>query len=740
MRTKKIKLVYTLLIFFIVFTAAYKTSFSAPFLVQKTARLSSLMANDSVYKATVFINQNIQNALENNETEILADNYYALGNVFTKIGSHTIANNNYNNAYEIYESLDAIEKIDFVLAHLAESYLYSKNYTAFDSIAPIALAHSRSINSVNILVNLESLVIKNYYVFESEKVIKYADEALAILNNPDFIYTNNEDKLTKAHLKTLFNYYKGISLTKTSNKAEGFKLLFAIDDGLLYNRSEQNHKPKNKLATLNYYKYLYYTTVENNLDLANKFLLISDSYKYYAIRDLEIKSATNGDLIAKVINTEKQLNLTHKLIEKDKKIYKNFIISTIIFGLLFLVLGGFLFHYYTNRIKIKFINSKLKASNKKLLEIDKERLEFFSILSHELRTPIYGISGLANVIKQEQSQEKKEDYLNALLSSSNYISLLIDNVLQASKLKFEKKTLQLKSNKLSEIIKNTTNTINISAINKGLQLKTSVNIKGSDCVLIDKVLFSQILINLAYNAIRYTKEGNISINVTEKKRTEEDLTILFEIKDTGIGIKEEHRELVFNAFENKTFLKNNSSGSGLGLYIVKTLLKSHDSDINFTSKSGEGTNFFFTITFKLSEGIEKSHTSLLLKKEDNYKILIVDDNKINLLVTQKNVEKINNCVCETTNNGFDAITILQNNHYDLVLMDINMPGIDGYKTTELIREFNKEIPIIALTALNSNDTNEKIFVSGMNHIITKPYDFNEFQEIISSLLMKSSEI
>lgn len=740
MAIKNSTLAVIIISFFIGFTIPSNANVNSSSLMLVQNHSNSLVENDTLYKASLLINKSIKRAKAHNNQELLADNYYALGNIFTQMGSHNIANTNYYNAFAIYDKNNKLEKKDFVLTHIAISYLYSKDFKKFDSIIPIALAHSKAQNSVNILTNLELLVVKNYYIFNSEESIRCANEALKILNTPNYVYDNPEDNLSISRLKAVFNYYKGIALTKLSDSTEGFDLLFTIDEDLLYNRINIKEKPKNELATLNYYKYLYYKKSKKDLDLANKYLLISDTYKYYAIRDLEVKAATNGDLIAKVINTQNQLDVTTELIDKDKIINKSYLIALIVSGLLLLLLGGFLFHYYTNRIKIKFINSKLKASNKKLLEIDKERLEFFSILSHELRTPIYGISGLANVIKQETSKDKKDFYLNALLSSSNYISLLIDNILQASKLKFEKKTLQLDPNKLSEVITSITNTINLSATNKGLQLKSTTNITGNDHILMDKVLFSQILINLAYNAIRYTKEGTISIHANEVGRTEKDLTILFEITDTGIGIEEKHRELVFNAFENKTFLKNNSSGSGLGLYIVKTLLKSHDSDINFTSKPGEGSTFYFTITFQLSEAEKENHLSLLLNQSKTHKILVVDDNKINLLVTQKNVEKIPSCVCEITNNGYDAIKRLQENHYDLVLMDINMPEIDGYGTTKRIRAFNKTIPILALTALNSNDTNEKVKSSDMNYIITKPYDFNEFQEIISSFLMNSCKV
>ncbi len=253
----------------------------------------------------------------------------------------------------------------------------------------------------------------------------------------------------------------------------------------------------------------------------------------------------------------------------------------------------------------------------------------------------------------------------------------------------------------------------------------------NEYILVDKVAFSQILINLAYNAIRYTKEGFISINVFEKNRTGDDITLRFEIKDTGIGIKEKHRSVVFNAFENKTFLNKNSSGSGLGLYIVKTLLKSHDSVIDFISNPDKGSCFFFEITFKLAASQNVQRKMSVLPKRD-MRVLIVDDNKINLLITKKNVERIPGYSCEILSNGKVAISMIKEKDFDLILMDINMPDMDGYEATKHIRMFNPNIPILALTALNSSEIAKKAESVGINQIVTKPYIFEDFKAIITS--------
>lgn len=365
------------------------------------------------------------------------------------------------------------------------------------------------------------------------------------------------------------------------------------------------------------------------------------------------------------------------------------------------------------------------------MQIDKERLEFFSVLSHELRTPIYGISGLASLIEQEKDKHKKNSYLKALISSSNYISVLIDNVLQATKLKFDKNELRLKPEKISSIVTNITDTVKATAENKGLKIISKIEKSHADeYVLADRVALSQILINLVYNSIRYTKEGFIAIEVRESKRTRDQVTLFFEVRDSGIGIKAENRHIVFNAFENKSFLNKNSNGTGLGLYIVKTLLESHNSDIDFSSIPDEGSIFFFSITFDLCAAPVVNAQLPVFNTSSN--VLIVDDNKINLLITQKNIEKIPGYRCETASNGEEAISMLKYKHFDLILMDINMPEMDGYDVTKHIRTFNAHIPIIALTAMNSAEILNKAEQSGMNFVLNKPYNFEVFKTTIQN--------
>lgn len=692
-------------------------------------RLHYLIAHDSIYEVTVMLNEDIAYAEANNLLLSSAKTNQTLGHIFAQIESYDIATLYFTRAFQLFESLDKDEEVDVLLTDLSRNYVDGKKYEKFDSIIPIALQHSKDLNSINYFYNLESKVRKNYFGKDYAIALKNSEEAILQLNNFNFV--TEKDKKEKTRLGQFFLYYKALAMINVKQFDEGYKLLFQIDQSQFSIKGKEHLSTSSQISTLNFYKFKYFNERTKQLDSATKYLMKADSLKYIAIRGFQDRLAENGNHIYKIITTEKKLQLANSKRKQDQALSNAFLMATIVLSLLLTASGIFFYYYFTNRKRIQKINSSLKESNRKLKIIDKERLEFFSILSHELRTPIYGINGLATLIEQEEVPEKRKSYLNALISSSNYISVLIDNVLQISKLKFENKKLHLKPTNIVQLINKISTSIKVSADQKGLNLYTNIEKTNlNEFLVVDKVVLSQILINLTYNAIRYTSKGFVSINVSEQKRTATHVNLLFEIKDSGIGIEPLNHDIIFNAFENKTFLEKNSSGSGLGLYIVKTLLKSYNSDIKFESKPDEGSIFYFDINFAIAESLQENDANYNVDSGVPVKILIVDDNTINLLVTQKNVEKIPGCFSETASNGKEAICLIKEKDFDLVLMDINMPDMDGYEATRHIRLFDPIIPILALTALNSTEVQNKAKACGMNNIITKPYDFDDFKSLI----------
>jgi CheY-like chemotaxis protein len=261
----------------------------------------------------------------------------------------------------------------------------------------------------------------------------------------------------------------------------------------------------------------------------------------------------------------------------------------------------------------------------------------------------------------------------------------------------------------------------------------------------DKVRLSQILMNLVGNAMKFTERGDIWIKTKLIESSEKTAKIYFEIRDNGSGISKHNQELIFEEFSQLQSANYNYQGTGLGLPIVKKLLTLFNSEINLVSKEGEGSTFSFEIEFEngkiskedLVQNIQDHELSLeSIMSSGEKRILVVDDNRINQVVTKRILEQ-QQFVVDLCDNGVDAIERVKHNQFELVLMDVNMPGISGLEATKRIREFNKDIPIIALTAMEIDEIREEIYESGVNDIIVKPYDTARFYQVIFKNLPSS---
>jgi CheY-like chemotaxis protein len=255
-----------------------------------------------------------------------------------------------------------------------------------------------------------------------------------------------------------------------------------------------------------------------------------------------------------------------------------------------------------------------------------------------------------------------------------------------------------------------------------------------DFVIGDDIRLGQILNNLISNAIKFTKNGVITVEVLLNKITEEHVLVDFAIIDTGIGISEDKQEMIFDRFtQANTNITREYGGSGLGLTIIKLLLQLQNSEIHLSSEAGKGSRFFFTLSFKKSSTSLQEENKKVLNFDapnlNNIHILLVEDVDFNVMVAEKMLQNWNATV-EIANNGEIAVEKAQNNKYDIILMDLQMPVMDGYTATKKIREFNKTIPIIALTASITMDIQGRAFEFGMNDCITKPFNPNDLFSII----------
>ncbi|RDK83255.1 ATP-binding response regulator [Marinirhabdus gelatinilytica] len=402
-------------------------------------------------------------------------------------------------------------------------------------------------------------------------------------------------------------------------------------------------------------------------------------------------------------------------------------------GILFIFFLFLLYTYLRRRKLLKNLKQKNKQyleEKEKTEELSKAKSRLFSNMTHELRTPMYGIIGISNMLLKNSRFDTEKEQINTLKFSADYLLSLINNALYFNKIDAEKNE-ELKENvfNIRKIVASVVDSIKF--LNNGHPNEFIIEIDEDipEKLKGDEIKLSQVLMNLLSNASKFTDDGIIVVRLKKLETIGEDkIKIGFSIKDNGIGIHPEKQKDIFNDFvQDNDFQQNNINGTGLGLPIVKKILKQLKSKIQLTSEVGDGTEVQFDIIYKVAKAIDLSIDNKRVDTDAlrGKKILIVDDNKINRMVTQREVE---NYGAEATlaPGGEEAIKLFKEQDFDLILMDINMPGMNGFETTEYIRNINETIPILALTAVEREKVLEQNRFSLMDDIVIKPYKGEQF--------------
>ncbi|HNP17679.1 MAG TPA: ATP-binding protein [Fulvivirga sp.] len=371
-----------------------------------------------------------------------------------------------------------------------------------------------------------------------------------------------------------------------------------------------------------------------------------------------------------------------------------------------------------------------KKDAEELLRAQKAKEQFLANMSHEIRTPINGISGMVNLLSETNSEEEKKKYLNAIKNSTESLKVIINDILDLSviesgKLKLEKIGFNIKD-RLSAVL----DTFLYTSKEKGIGLKYSISTEVNDVLLGDPARLNQILINLIGNAVKFTHIGEIIIDVSLLKENKKYSHIKFEVKDTGVGIPADKIHRIFDSFtQADASVTRRYGGTGLGLTIVKQLVELQNGTIKVESKENKGTTFTFIIPYE-----KGTSNDLVFQSNQNHDItqhsfkdlnvLLVEDNEINRLYAT-NILKKWHCNVDGAENGYMAIEKLKKSDFDIILMDVQMPIMDGFEATRIIRKFDDPIkagiPIIALTANAIKGDNEKCFDVGMNDYLSKPF-------------------
>lgn len=407
--------------------------------------------------------------------------------------------------------------------------------------------------------------------------------------------------------------------------------------------------------------------------------------------------------------------------------------------------------------KSALINERNKAQDAAQIKAD-----FLSTITHELRTPMYAVTGLTHLLLSSSPRDDQQEHLETLKSSGEYLLSLIDNILDFNKLEANKVELEEIKFDLRKRIADIVKTLDKQVKDKNNKIVIIHDEAIASSLVGDPVKISQILINLLGNSIKFTSNGTITIKTKLIKKSKEKSKILFEVQDTGKGISKDRQEQIFENFTQENIeTAREHGGTGLGLAIVKKLVTLMGSEIKLESEVGKGSVFSFAIDFNNPDSnsfvdqldsnntkaptptpiaVYGSHdevptpakTAPILKTETpefeilkGKKVLIVEDNKINQMITKKILEQ-KEFICDVANNGEEAVAMARANEYDLILMDIHMPVMDGKRATVEIRKFNSKTPLLALTAVTLENAQDELIEIGFDDIIPKPFKMDEF--------------
>ena len=370
-------------------------------------------------------------------------------------------------------------------------------------------------------------------------------------------------------------------------------------------------------------------------------------------------------------------------------------------------------------------------------QANKAKSDFLATMSHEIRTPLSAIIGYAGLLKEKKLPRDEEAFVETIGIAAENLKIIIDDILDSSKLEAGMLELEKKPFNLKNLVNNMIRLTREKAVSKGLKLILNYDKSLPTELIGDETRISQMILNLLSNAIKFTERGQVELIVLERGRRKEGTLLRIIVKDSGIGISKENQDRIFDRFiQAESSTTRLYGGTGLGLHIVRSLIQLHNGELSLSSTLNQGSEFQLDLflPFGINEPKIKPEASNQMTKNQllNLHILVVEDNEFNQFLAETYLKR-NGAWVSKAMDGKEALDKIQTTHFDLILMDIQMPVMDGKEATRIMRKLGINTPVIGCSAHALESEKDECISLGMNGYLTKPFEEEELINIITRL-------